>query len=50
MEIKDQKIEEKSHKTCIEAMVDLQQCNQNNEKRLSLVGYVMWKSDTKPIA
>ena len=50
MKVKDQKIEEKSHKKCIEAVIDLQQCDQDNKRELSLVEYVMWKSDTKSIA
>ena len=28
----------------------MQQCAQNNEKGLGLVGYTMWKSDTKSVA
>jgi len=28
----------------------MQQCAQNNGKGLGLVGYAMWKSDTKSVA
>ena len=28
----------------------IQQCNQNKESRLSLVGYAIWKSNTKSVA